>query len=715
MATWPHHYGMFESAQRGYSILPALALVAVLGLVAAGIERVSPTISRPALTAQAGAPQMQTLQTASVSGALAAVDPNATPPSGTPAAGTTATKDDLQSKAPKDCDAAKEKALEKNDDGQVSTTDEGKKGTLDTCFGAVLKEGKKPSKDKADYECVGRVGQAIFKDGKVTAITKPSRLAKQGECKISVCRPAPVQSGGSNTAAADAPANSAAQPGYKCEPTQLFKGGIQSTPPPSGQSADKGPTLTQTTGNTPPTPLDPRGQQELNNAFKQEAEATQQQIQKNNEAIDGIKKFKEDCKPNPDECGNSILSAKEEEQKKLEDQNKALKDRMDQLAASQVALAPVPCPAGQARTTGGDCATVCRVGESPGRDGCYQAPGVTPPPALRPPPPPAGPPPGAVPPPPNNATGFGNGSGAGGLGSFLGGLASALGKAAGTPQPPQQPAQQCSTDPNIYAQQQQQYQQQMQQYNYQLQQYNYQQQQQQYNSSYYGAQSYAAPPPQPMQPQPCSPSTSQQCTAQPQQPPASSCSVGYWKPTYSGTCITNWQCTSTEQLKAEISCQPKVADPGMTLAISYACSSGVATSTAFTVTAQSAGSATATVAVPPAGTNTATYGLTCIDGSKTAGAQCSVQVSKASIILVANPRTVPANGVSLLGWITTGMKSCVVSSADQADFTARNFSNTSPNGTATTSPISSQATFLLHCETLAGGTKDATTTVAITQ
>lgn len=316
---------------------------------------------------------------------------------------------------------------------------------------------------------------------------------------------------------------------------------------------------------------------------------------------------------------------------------------------------------------------------------------------------------------PRNTTGFGGGSGAGSLGSLLSGLAKALGGAMGAPQPPKQPPQTCSTDPNIYAQQQQQYQQAQQQYNYQLQQYNYQQQMQRYNSSYYGSQNYTSLPPQPVQPQPCNPSTGQQCTAQPAQPPASSCSVGYWKPTYNGVCITNWQCTSVEQLKAEISCQPKVADAGMTLAISYACSSGTATSSAFQVTTQPSGSATTTVASPPAGTNAATYGITCVDGGKTAGAQCSIQVSKAFIILVGNPKTVKANGTSLLGWITTGMKSCVVSSPDQADFTARNFFNTSPSGTATTSPISSQATFLLHCETLAGGTKDATTTISIAQ
>ena len=286
----------------------------------------------------------------------------------------------------------------------------------------------------------------------------------------------------------------------------------------------------------------------------------------------------------------------------------------------------------------------------------------------------------------------------------------------GASAPPRPPAQQCSTDSAAYQQQQQQYQQQLQQYNYQLQQYNYQRQLAQYNSTYYG--SSASLPPPPMQPQACVPSTGGQCKSQPQQPPASSCTVGVWRANYAGACISNWQCipnqntTTPETPKAELSCEPKVADVGMTLNISYSCSSGTAAGNGFTTTGQS-GSATAIIASPPAGTNTASYSLTCTNEGKTAGAQCSVQVGRPSIILVANPKTVRKNEISLIGWTTAGMKSCVISSSEQADFTARNAPNTSTTGAATTSPVTSDARFLLHCETVAGGTKEATATVRI--
>jgi len=83
-------------------------------------------------------------------------------------------------------------------------------------------------------------------------------------------------------------------------------------------------------------------------------------------------------------------------------------------------------------------------------------------------------------------------------------------------------------------------------------------------------------------------------------------SAGTWRATYQGACITGWQCIATQGPKAELVCEPKVADVGATLAITYGCSSGVASSSSFTVTTQPGGSATTTVKSPPAGTNTAT-------------------------------------------------------------------------------------------------------------
>src|SRR3989344_1449333 len=305
----------------------------------------------------------------------------------------------------------------------------------------------------------------------------------------------------------------------------------------------------------------------------------------------------------------------------------------------------------------------------------------------------------------------------------IGSLFEGLMKALTAPKPPAPaPAQACSTDPNAYAQQQQQYQQQLQQYNYQLQQQQYQKQ----LGQYYADSNGITPPPDlpfTQQPTPCSPSVGNQCRGQIPQPNPNNCTVGYWQAAYSGACITGWQCIprtgTTTAPVATLSCEPEVADVGMPIAITYGCSSGTATSSSFLVTTQPGGSAIATVANPPAGTNTATYSLACVDQGKTSGAQCSVQVSRPTIILVANPSTVTASStsatssISLISWLTTGMDSCVISSPDMPGFTLQNMSNTSMNGAATTSPLTSAARVHLDCLTAAGSVRGATTTVHV--
>lgn len=319
---------------------------------------------------------------------------------------------------------------------------------------------------------------------------------------------------------------------------------------------------------------------------------------------------------------------------------------------------------------------------------------------------------------PGSGTGSGSGSDSSGSGqgstfgsaanSLLKGLAQGFGQSmAQRPPtaPPAQsaPAQACSTDPNLYAQQQQQYQQQMQQYNYQLQQYNYQLQM----SGYYNNYPVSAPP---SMPSACYPSTQQQCSVQPTQPPASSCSGGGWTPQYSGNCIVGWQCSN---LGASISCQPKTADVGMEIAIAYSCAQGTASGNGFDVNDPVAGTSTVTIDTPPDGTNTANYAVTCSYRGITSGAQCSVQIVKPKITLVANPQAIASGKTSQLGWITTGMNSCVIASPDDTSFTSENASNTSANGTAQTLPATTTKQYVLTCQTFSGGTKAASTTVSV--
>lgn len=178
-------------------------------------------------------------------------------------------------------------------------------------------------------------------------------------------------------------------------------------------------------------------------------------------------------------------------------------------------------------------------------------------------------------------------------------------------------------------------------------------------------------------------------------------------------CAGNTCAQASKQPVAQLSCQPQIADVGMSIAITYACSAGMSVGSGFDTGGASSGATTATLTTPPIGTNTASYGLTCTNQGLSANASCSVQIGKPSIVLVTNPKTVPMNTASAIGWVTAGMQSCVIGSPDLPDFTSANAGNTNVNGAVTTPALTGPARFILHCVTLGGGTRDASSTIEV--
>lgn len=170
----------------------------------------------------------------------------------------------------------------------------------------------------------------------------------------------------------------------------------------------------------------------------------------------------------------------------------------------------------------------------------------------------------------------------------------------------------------------------------------------------------------------------------------------------------------SDKAKAQISCQPKIADVGMQVAISYACqNSNTSKGEGFSTDNQLSGSATAQVASPSVGSTSVTYGITCSKEGQTDSAQCTVNVNKPSIVLVANPKNIAPSATSNIGWVTGAMESCVISSPTLAQFTSENKNNTSASGVAKTPPLTQNTKFVLTCTTKAGGTKTAETTVEV--
>lgn len=280
----------------------------------------------------------------------------------------------------------------------------------------------------------------------------------------------------------------------------------------------------------------------------------------------------------------------------------------------------------------------------------------------------------------------GGGGGMGGMLSSIGqGILKGLAAALNTPTQP--PATTCPTDPNAYQQYQQQYQQQLQQYQYQMQQYQYQQQLQQY----YG-QTSALPPQMPVAPQQCRPGTNPNPT----------------NPTNPTNPVTG-------QPVATISCQPTVADVGMSVAITYGCTNSTSSvGNGFSTDGALSGATSTIIANPPQGASGKNFQITCINQGAVAREECTVQIARPTIVLVANPQNVRSGDTSGVGWVTSGMQACSVSSPDMADFTSRNVNNTSVNGMATTSALTKSVNIVLRCTTVAGGTRTATTTIGVT-
>ena len=213
----------------------------------------------------------------------------------------------------------------------------------------------------------------------------------------------------------------------------------------------------------------------------------------------------------------------------------------------------------------------------------------------------------------------------------------------------------------------------------------------------------------------------QACMQPPTQPDPSTCTAGTWRPT-SGTsngCTTSWQCvpgnTQTGVPTASMSCQSQVADVGSTFGISYTCQNAVTSlGGGFDTQGQLSGQTSVIIGTPPAGTNTATYTLGCRNNAGlTVGAQCSVQINKPLIALTTNPTVVSSGGTSVVGWVTSGMSACVVSSPDNTTFTTQNATSTNANGVAVTPSLTATTRIQLTCTTFGGGTLATSTVVTV--
>lgn len=555
---------------------------------------------------------------------------------------------------------------------------------------------------ESSYECAGRLARVAIDDkATIHSESKPYALASKGMCKTITCKPDPklpgkVQcvvgsaAGGYNPRAAASFASSGSGP-IKLDEAAFKSDGIGTT-----LNAQENDALQ-------------KALEDAEQNRKTAAETLQQKQKDYEKAIEELAACKKDC--------DALKTAKTAAEKARDEAAKkyvATQDELDRLKAARVYLSDPngPPPDKGDGPDKGDTVT-CKDGVCKNPKGEI----VTPPGAN--------PGPGTSGPGGDSGASNSKGGGMGDIGSLLKSLGSLFNKQ-------QQPQLPCVSDQNQYNQQLQAYQMQLQSYNQQLQQYNYTRQLQ----SAYGSTGFTPEPPtQPAQP--CyKPPQTNSCQQAPAQPDPSQCQSGSWRPTYTGACLSGWQCVPTSGgglpgpagtssssgnvpnlITATFTCQPQVVDVGMNVSITYSCSSGTSEGGGFDTGGAPSGSATVAISSPPQGTNVATFGLKCSGAGTGATKQCSVQIGKPGIVLIANPKNVKDDKQTAIGWVTSGMKTCVISSDDLPQFTSENANKTNVNGTVQSPPldaVNGTATsydFLLHCVTVGGNTKDAALSV----
>ncbi len=192
---------------------------------------------------------------------------------------------------------------------------------------------------------------------------------------------------------------------------------------------------------------------------------------------------------------------------------------------------------------------------------------------------------------------------------------------------------------------------------------------------------------------------------------------------YSTDCAPNPQQNATAPV-ASLSCggENTLFDVGMSVPITFSCTnSQSSTGSGFSTNGVvPTGTAAVIVQKPPAGADTVSYGLTCTaSNNQTASKRCDVKINVTSIIMIANPRQIATSATSTLGWVTRGMKTCIISSPDAPTgsalerFNQDNAEIKNASGVAITPRLTADTTFKLSCVTKADQPKSSTITVKV--
>ncbi len=166
--------------------------------------------------------------------------------------------------------------------------------------------------------------------------------------------------------------------------------------------------------------------------------------------------------------------------------------------------------------------------------------------------------------------------------------------------------------------------------------------------------------------------------------------------------------SSDAQPVAQISCQPKSAEPGMKVGIAFGCiNSTLSASEGFSNEGRLWGVAEGSIP-DTANSGVFTYTLSCSHGAKTDSASCAVDVRKTFVILTSrNSSTQNAN----LAWISRGVTSCVFSSPDAELQAALSTATQHESGVAVVARPSTSTIVSVECVSASGKKVRAEATV----
>jgi hypothetical protein len=153
---------------------------------------------------------------------------------------------------------------------------------------------------------------------------------------------------------------------------------------------------------------------------------------------------------------------------------------------------------------------------------------------------------------------------------------------------------------------------------------------------------------------------------------------------------------------AQISCQPKAVDPGMSVGVAFGCAnSTVSEGSGFSTGGRLWGATEEKIpATLPSGTMI--YVLTCSSGRESVSASCAVAVHKPLVLITSDD----SDGTSAVAWLTRGMQSCEIET-DNPDLAEVFSGEIGESGAIAIPEVSEDTGVILRCTTYGGQVREA--------